>query len=319
MMRFESPTTMRQAVRSGKDPGVFQEAVDLVETRPPIPVATDICAGPVIEEPGEGMVARSSSKIKELDGVRGLAIILVINTHAGLLASSLGGMVGVTLFFVLSGFLITRLLMAEKDRFGSINLVAFYGRRALRLLPALLVYLVGMALIAYWRGLDVPILDMSWPPALYVANYAQIFGQDLYAHRHTWSLAVEEHFYLVWPLLVILGATRRVRWLAVAIGLLLSWRLLLGIGLHHQFWAYHGTDTNAYALAIGCLIAVLHSRGRVWRFPPKTAEFGVAMLILLSLLPIRAAEHMIPAFVWIPPIAAFIGGVTVGGRRTSGN
>ena len=130
---------------------------------------------------------------------------------------------------------------------------------------------------------------------------------------------MEEHFYLVWPVLVMLGATRRTRWLVVSICLLVAWRLILGFGLHHQFWAYHGTDTNAYALAIGCLVAVLHSRGRVWRFPPKTAEFGVAMLILLSVWPIRAAEHMIPAFVWIPPIAAVVAGVTIYGAAQSGS
>ena len=129
----------------------------------PAPNSTPTPSGSATERPAR-TGGGSISKIKEMDGLRGLAIILVVNTHAGLFASSLGGMVGVTLFFVLSGFLITRLLQAEKERFGSLKLGAFYARRAFRLLPALLVYLVGFAAIAYWRRLDLPVLDMSWPP-----------------------------------------------------------------------------------------------------------------------------------------------------------
>lgn len=260
-----------------------------------------------------------TSRIVELDGIRGVAILLVVNTHAGLIGSSTGGMVGVTLFFVLSGFLITRLLLLERESTGSISLRAFYGRRAIRLLPALAIYLIGMAIIAAWQRLDVPIFDMTWPPALYLANYVQIYGQDLYAHRHTWSLAVEEHFYLIWPVLVMLGAARKMRWLAIGTVALLAWRLILGMALGQPFWAYHGTDSNAYALALGCLLAVAHREGRLPRFPGRTAELALGLILVLSLIPIRVAEHIVPGFVWLPPIAACLGAVAIVGALQSGS
>ena len=150
-----------------------------------------------------------------LDGIRGIAILLVVASHFGL--GGTGGMVGVTLFFVLSGFLITYLLLDEREQTGRIDLKSFYGRRALRLLPALGFYLVGMAMLIWLLRLAIPIWDTTWPTALYLANYVQVLGGDLFANRHTWSLAVEEHFYLIWPLLVILGVTKKVKMLAVAV------------------------------------------------------------------------------------------------------
>lgn len=261
-----------------------------------------------------------NTKIIELDGVRGLAILLVVNTHAAFLYSSTGGMVGVTLFFVLSGFLITRLLLIERAAKGTLNLPWFYARRAFRLLPALAVYLVGIAVLAdLWRLDQLPTIEMTWPPALYLANYVQILGQDIYLHRHTWSLAVEEHFYLAWPVLVALGATRRVRWLALSVLLLLSWRFVLGFGLDLDFWAYHGTDTNAYALGLGCLIAVVHAQDRLWRLPAKTAELAFAMVLALSLLPLRGPGHMVAATIWVPPVAAVLGALIIVGAVQDGS
>ena len=254
-------------------------------------------------------LSAQTGRIAELDGIRGVAILLVLNTHAGLIASSTGAMIGVTLFFVLSGFLITRLLLIEESRTGSITLPAFYARRALRLLPALMVYLIGIALLAYWRRVDIPILDMSWPPALYVANYVQIFGQDIFANRHTWSLAVEEHFYLAWPLLLALGAARRTRWLAISVVVLLAWRF--AVAFVDPFWAYHGTDTNAYALGIGCLLAVARSQGRLPLLPRRSAEFGFGLLLLLAVLPFRPNVGLIPVFVWLPTLAALLSGLII--------
>ena len=159
-----------------------------------------------------------------LDGLRGFAILFVLAADSAIVNVYVAGQIGVTLFFVLSGFLITYLLLDEVDDTGGVDLKAFYGRRALRLLPALLVYLVGIALLMSILGLGLPIWDMTWPPAVYMANYVQILGQDLYAHRHLWSLAVEEHFYLVWPVLVWLGATRRLKILGLVLVGLVAWR-----------------------------------------------------------------------------------------------
>jgi peptidoglycan/LPS O-acetylase OafA/YrhL len=246
-------------------------------------------------------------RIASLDGLRGIAILLVVTSHFGLGAS--GGMVGVTLFFVLSGFLITSLLLEERERHGSIDLRAFYGRRALRLLPALAFYLFGMALLVAALRLAMPIWDITWPPALYVANYSQILGMDLAAHRHTWSLAVEEHFYLVWPVLFGLGVTKRIRWLTAGVLALAIWRV--SVGLWDPEWAYMGTDTNAYALGLGCLLAAANQRGLALRLPRWTAGTGVVVLIGLGLAPFTDLEALYRLGVWLPIVAAAVSALVI--------
>jgi peptidoglycan/LPS O-acetylase OafA/YrhL len=244
-----------------------------------------------------------------LDGLRGIAILAVIVAHSGIINTHVGGMVGVTLFFVLSGFLITYLLTEEEELLGSIDLKAFYGRRALRLLPALVIYLAGIAVMASAWGLALPIWDMTWSPAVYLGNYAQIFGQDLYANRHLWSLAVEEHFYLAWPFLIGLGAARNLKAMGAVIVALILWRI--GVGLINPMWAYHGTDTNAYAIGLGCLLAIVYRRG--WRpvVHRRTCEVAVAGLVALSLMPTRDLDHLYELGVWLPPLAAGLSTIAV--------
>jgi peptidoglycan/LPS O-acetylase OafA/YrhL len=252
-----------------------------------------------------------NKRIPALDGVRGLAIILVVISHAGIGALASGGRVGVTLFFVLSGYLITRLLLIEQAESGSIRIAAFYGRRALRLLPALVLYLVGIALLMWWLRLDVPVWRITWPPALYVANYAEIMGMDLFAHRHTWSLAVEEHFYLIWPVVVAAGATKRLRPLAVVVALLLVWRLV--VASFNPYWAYRGSDTNAYALGFGCLLAVADMRRLLPRLPRSVPAIATASLLLLGTVPVESAGQPYLPAVWLPPLAAALAVVLIAG------
>jgi peptidoglycan/LPS O-acetylase OafA/YrhL len=244
-----------------------------------------------------------------LDGLRGVAILCVIVAHSQVIKAPVAGMIGVTLFFVLSGFLITFLLLDEEKVAGAIDLKAFYGRRAIRLLPALGIYLAGIAVLMSILDLGLPIWGMTWPPALYVANYAQIAGHDIWVHRHLWSLAVEEHFYLLWPVLVMLGAAKRTRALVLVLAGLVLWRL--AVGSIDQMWAYHSTDTNAYALGVGCLLAIAYHRG--WRIPLhlRTAEAGVMTLILLCLVPASDLGDLYSIGVWLPPIAALVSAVTV--------
>src|SRR5688572_19999684 len=146
-----------------------------------------------------------------LDGLRGLAVAGVVLCHAGHLT---GGYLGVDLFFVLSGFLITSLLLTERRDTGRISLSGFWARRARRLLPALFGMLAGVAVYAaVWA--DRAELDPIRADALatlgYVANWRAIFAGNGYWDvfsapsplEHTWSLAIEEQFYLVWPLAVL--------------------------------------------------------------------------------------------------------------------
>ena len=150
-----------------------------------------------------------------LDGIRALAILGVFAYHLGFGWAS-GGYLGVDLFFVLSGFLITSLLVEEWLETKKIGLAAFWGRRARRLLPGLLLMLVvlGVYLALFGPG---PLVDLhevrddAIATVLYVANWHQLFAHQSYFDefaapsplQHTWSLGIEEQFYLVWPLVVV--------------------------------------------------------------------------------------------------------------------
>ncbi len=232
----------------------------------------------------------------ELDGLRGLAIVLVIGGHAQIPGFGTGAVAGVTLFFVLSGYLITSLLVAERDRVGRIDLRAFYVRRALRLLPALYTVTI-VALAGYLLGLwsNVPataagIVGML----LYVGNWTTAAGFSSGVLGHTWSLAVEEQFYILWPLLLILGlryADRRtVAYVALAVAIaVLPWRLFVATTTA-GYRTFLGTDTNADALLLGCAIAILQPR-----LSKLSGWIGIAGLIVVSEL-WRSSADTVPLF-----------------------
>jgi peptidoglycan/LPS O-acetylase OafA/YrhL len=209
-----------------------------------------------------------------LDGVRGLAVTAVLLFHGGV-ALLPGGFLGVDAFFVLSGFLITSLLLAEHAARGQIKLTAFWGRRARRLLPALLVLLIVVAFVGgrLLSGVEIGLLRGDALAALsYIANWRMIYrGNDYFAQtaapsplQHTWSLGIEEQFYLIWPLIVI-GMLVLLRRRARA-GLLTVSLVGAGASALLAAWlyrpdnvnrAYFGTDSRAQALLIGCATAVL--------------------------------------------------------------
>jgi peptidoglycan/LPS O-acetylase OafA/YrhL len=229
-----------------------------------------------------GRKARKMERIPALDGLRAMAIVMVVGYHAHREMVP-AGFWGVTLFFVLSGYLITRLLCAEKEKDGSIAIRKFYMKRGIRLMPALIVVsAVVLALGAHWTGVV--------PALAYYANYARVAGADLGLLTHTWSLAVEEHFYLVWPL-VIAAVPGRLRLRAIG-GLLvvaIVWRAI-AIGVMSPGWVYNSTDTNAAALLAGCYLAV--ARPRTWRY----SGWSLPALLMLIFVPFFGQES--PAYLW---------------------
>ncbi len=205
----------------------------------------------------------------DLEGLRGIAILLVLLCHVGIPGAE-AGFVGVDVFFVLSGFLITGLLVEERERTGRIRLGAFYARRARRIIPAALVVLATTLLAAQLvlSPLDVPrVADDALAASLSLANirfaidateyFAPVAPSPL---LHYWSLAVEEQFYLVWPVLLMTAARLgrpRVAMAAVAILVLVgSFVLCQAVTASSGSWAYYSLPTRAWQLAAGGLFAL---------------------------------------------------------------
>ncbi len=206
----------------------------------------------------------------DLEGLRGVAIALVVLFHAGIPGAS-GGFIGVDVFFVLSGFLITGLLLRERERKGRVGLAAFYARRARRILPAALVIL-AVTLGASWlvlAPLDMPRIagDVA-ASALSVGNIrfamesTDYFGADRAVSPvlHYWSLGVEEQFYLVWPALLIVAARARQprAALAIALSALVGVSFIFSVILTDTApsWAFYSLPTRAWELSLGGLLAV---------------------------------------------------------------
>ena len=235
----------------------------------------------------------------DIEGLRAVAVLAVIAFHTGVIS---GGFVGVDVFFVISGFLITRMLFAELGETGRISLARFYAARARRLLPAAATVLVFTAVAA--TALLPPlqarsVLDDGLASALYVGNYRlAITGTDYLSHttpspfQHYWSLGVEEQFYLLWPALLLgtawlLGRRmRRSRPTAVPYAAMLTTiaavSLALSVILTHSLpaWAFFSLPTRAWELATGALVA-LSATG--WRRLPAgwaaiTGFIGLALI-----------------------------------------
>ncbi len=274
--------------------------------------------------------------VPQFDGIRALAISAVVAYHLGYLP---GGWVGVDVFFVLSGYLITSLLLAGTGRQDRLS--AFWGRRAKRLLPAVLVLLVALSVYAWagWVGL-VPAQLRA--PALatlfYVANWQQIVAGHSYFARYlavsplqqTWSLAIEEQYYLVWPV-VLLGAalvtrrlpgrTSRAAVLGITIVLAVASAIWMGVAAHHYGAnrAYLGTDTRAWELLLGGGAAMVWPRGAEEGSVHRRTTWSVASGLGLAGVVLGASvAGGPPSWVWdggLVAIAACATAVVVGVTR----
>lgn len=208
----------------------------------------------------------SEEYLPALDGLRAISILLVVFSHLGL-ASIVPGNLGVTIFFFISGFIITRMLLREAQARADISLPAFYVRRVFRLAPALLVYLALTVAAFAWLGNPIPTRDVV-AALLYFANYYHIYfgwGDQTVEQPLSimWSLAVEEHFYIVFPFLVVLLRKRLRLLLGVLVAVCVAavaWRYAvvqaIGIDQLETFRTSEATDTRIDSIVYGCLVAV---------------------------------------------------------------
>jgi peptidoglycan/LPS O-acetylase OafA/YrhL len=230
-----------------------------------------------------------------LDGLRAVAVGSVMAFHFGADGFE-GGFLGVDTFFVLSGYLITSLLLSEWGRTRTLDLLAFWTRRAKRLLPALFLVLVAIGIWAYFEAsptrLDLLRADMLWT-LFYGANWHLIGSNqsyfDLFSEasplRHAWSLAIEEQFYLFWPLITF-GALRlgkgrpHVLTGVCLIGIAASFVVMVALfDSTDPSRAYYGTDARASQLLVGALLAIILTR---WSPKTTTQQRGVQIVGLVS-------------------------------------
>jgi peptidoglycan/LPS O-acetylase OafA/YrhL len=236
----------------------------------------------------------SSGKIPSLDGVRGVSFLIVFIAHAGL-DHIIPGRFGVNIFFLLSGYLITTLLIREREKTGYISLKLFYARRSLRIFPPMYAIL-GLTLLYLWltHGLAGVTIGGVCAQAFYYQNYYFHGGKDIIPGLGPlWSLAVEEHFYLFFPPLMLLfrdklrmsyqEIMRALLWIC---GVILVWRCCVVAFMPHGLdWARDCSDTRADSILFGCALACLEQTplcGRI--FELRRLERVILPLCLLILL-----------------------------------
>ena len=263
--------------------------------------------------PHELSPARSvtSGRIPSLDGLRAVSIGLVLVAHlAGTRSFPVTvdwsqvlalGELGVHVFFVISGFLITRLLLEELGSTGRISLPHFYFRRTMRIFPAYYVFLLVLALLAWGGFVQLAPGDLAHA-VTYTSNYDSARSWFI---GHTWSLSVEEQFYLLWPALVVMAGRRRALWLAaIAVACVpfirtASWELMRssGDGIGHRF------ETVADAIAIGCVLA--GTRDWLHRQPSYQRLLESGLFFVVPCLAIAGS------MLYDHPVANFLIGISV--------
>ena len=231
-----------------------------------------------------------------LDGLRALAVLAVLAYHTGVLRS---GWIGVDVFFALSGYLITGLLLGELDGTGTIALRRFWARRARRLIPGVVLLIGFVVLLGGLRlpGWEAPHLDDLVGAVTYSSNWLRVVAQRDYWSlfrtpgplEHVWSLAVEEQFYLVWPVVIWFVGRRHRSWIApVTAGAFVGTSFLqVWLGLHGASTErlYVGTDTRAPAFLLGALFVVCFDRaGRPARWAIYTVPVTLTWLLAAGVI-----------------------------------
>jgi peptidoglycan/LPS O-acetylase OafA/YrhL len=238
-------------------------------------------------------------RIPSLDGIRAVSFALVFAAHTSL-SKVLPGDLGVTIFFFLSGFLITTLMRAEFETNGSVNVRHFWLRRALRILPPLYTVIVAaivLTLLLYPPGtMGAPAM---FAEVFFYANYWSIYGisNEAPGTAVVWSLAVEEHFYLLFPLLYVamqkwgLARRRQALLLGGLCALVLAWRFFLVIVMHADSTRiYLATDTRADSILFGCALALWSNPAldksrlpeNIWKFALLPVAVGALCVCALQ-------------------------------------
>jgi peptidoglycan/LPS O-acetylase OafA/YrhL len=266
----------------------------VTETAAPVATPWQLDRGPRAKEMGY---------LPGLDGVRALAVIGVLLYHADL-SWIPGGFLGVDVFFVLSGFLITSLILEEFDRSGRVDFRRFYLGRARRLLPALILVLVVVSLAAalVYQDAARQLASDVVASIFYVNNWWYIAADQSYFEfigrppllKHLWSLAVEEQFYLVWPAIAFLAMRRFARKGVFAVAATLAilstiWMLQLAVANGFPDFAdpsraYFGTDSHSMGLLIGAAMATFWRPGRMRRSLPTGASVIITAIGITALL-----------------------------------
>lgn len=259
---------------------------------------------------------------RDIEGLRAVAVLLVVIYHCGWSWAG-GGFVGVDVFFVISGFLITGLLLRESSRTGGVSLPRFYARRAMRLLPAAGVVVVATVVASalwlpplrlpgiLWDALATNAYAMNFRLALVGTDYLNADAEPS-PLQHFWSLAVEEQFYFVWPLLIIaLGRWRRT--LGIVLILLTSASLAVGVWQTraNAGWAYFGPHTRAWELAVGALLALT-----ALRLPRIFAWLGLAAVAAGAVL--YTASTPFPGYAALLPVLGTAAVIAGGTGRSAG-
>jgi len=263
------------------------------------------------------------TKIHALDGLRAIAVITVTVSHLhsrqGNLTFTFAGALGVQLFFVVSGFLITTLLLREEKKHGSISLRRFWMRRMLRIMPAYLVYVIAIWLI------DASNESLSVNSSSYLAalTFTTGYAHGDYELGHLWSLGVEMQYYLIWPLVVFLGSPRA-RWVFAAL------LILAGIGARVVVYRYFGSSMmfaagsvcNMDGIILGSILAMLaESQSSVLQsLGGKSAKWVLSCAFFASTLVIGLSLARQAGFITVPigklvtalSLAVFVGWIVFG-------
>ena len=232
----------------------------------------------------EDVRAARPGHLPGLDGLRGVAAMVVVIFHMSF-GPAANGFAGVDVFFVLSGFLITSLLVREHAATGSVALGRFYLRRLLRLYPALVLTCAGVLLLGTLTGESGAVAGASLAALAYVANWWIYLGHAAPLLEHTWTLSIEEHFYLLWPITLVLVWSRRGLFRVLGIGIAIAAVVAVMVSWPSSIAAVRASYVRGVPIIWGSLVAVAMRRwdfGRVGR-PLRWLQI-VASLLLLGLL-----------------------------------